>query len=246
MALATSAYGIPSRPSAWSTAKDFFGSSKGVKFTLKAGGLVGTVGAAVSSSPEVFSTISKSFHDAHNLIDLADVPSLFKDLYKRSVALVVRPSLSAFAGVVEKVCNLAKIFANFIKSVVVKLVPLSARALSILSFTGGFTTIVSSAFGLHGALSKLDDVTSRRSTGKATEKEYQAVQTNSFLEIAKNLHFAVLASLTLASLFTGFLCPPFVLIALTVGALAFTLLSHFHNKMIVEPIQKTKSHPVVI
>jgi len=69
--------------------------------------------------------------------------------------------------------------------------------------------------------------------GQKAEAEAQV--TNSYLIIARNLHYASLGSFSVAATLMQTFAPAALMVSLAAGGLFFTIFGHFHTQMALEP-----------
>lgn len=222
----------PHPPSTWDVAKDYLSSSGGAKAVLKFGAIIGDVGsllASASLSPAPF------FREADTLAELAGLPQTCVDLFSGAWSFVTDRSKISFGSLVDKVCAVAAPLIDIIKLIGTRCALLGAKVLANLSIVGNSAYLFLSAFAIYGEIEKFDEAAKKLALGSVGEKAHRAQQIHSSIEIAKHVHFIAMSVLGLASLFAGIVCPVFVMVALSIGALATTVIGHFYKKMVLEP-----------
>jgi hypothetical protein len=226
-----------SSPTVTQVALDYLKTSSGVKnMVLKASAVGFDAAALYDPSYAGYKRIASFSKDAKNYSEIGALPNAIGELNGRFWEFLGSGSLESFGGLVRKMSEFLVPFADVTKAVSNQFIPLGSRVLTVVGFTGAASTVLAMSFGIDEELSKIQKASEKLSSEKEGQKEEAEAQiTNSYLIIARNLHYAALGSFSIAATLMNTFAPAPLMVALAAGGLFFTIFSHFHTKMALEP-----------
>lgn len=171
--------------------------------------------------------------DAKNLSEATYLAGKFKDTKERVEAI---DSPWAFGLFLNRLTDLWVSITDVAKTVCREIMPLSARNTTILELSSSGATALGMGLCLLEDRAKRQEAAENASKDKAGQGCYDAKIANSYLNTGRNVCYLALGTLGAASTVAGLAVSQMVMWSFAVGALAFTLFSKFHEKMVVEKL----------
>jgi hypothetical protein len=185
-------------------------------------------------------TLATSTKDAKNWASAAEVPGKAADVVGAGAEFCDRPGAGSFASLVNKVGLLIAPAIDVLRVASDKVRPMCAATAQTVSNVFNSAIVFTTSYG---SVEELMKIGSQRSAslpqedglkGRAIEAR-DAQLTQSWLKIATNTNYFAIGALGLATFFTQLTVAPWIILALATNGLIFTLVSHFQNKLVVEP-----------
>jgi len=214
--------------------------SSGVKnMVLKLSAVTLDILSFYNPSNASFKRMSSFSKDAKNYSEAGALPNATIELNNKFWEFIESGNLEALGGLVRKVSEFFVPFADLTKAVSNQFIPLGSRVLTVVGFAGATSTVLSMCFGIDEEFKKIQNASEKLSSGKEGQKAVAEAQvSNSYLIIARNLHYAALGSFSVASTLMQTLAPVPLMVSLAAGGLFFTIFGHFHTQMALEPAKK--------
>jgi hypothetical protein len=178
--------------------------------------------------------LSKLTKDAKNTLAGAELPEKSKEVVDAAANLVRKGDVGSLGNLTNKMSLFAMPAIDFLKVVSAAVRPLTEATMRTVNTVFNSATVFSTTYGTGEELMKVRAEEAKGLKGRLSTVS-QANITQSWLKIGMYVNYFAIGALGLATLFAGLAVKPWVILALATSGLAFTLLTHFHEKLRLEP-----------